>query len=174
MTEPRPALPRRSQRLLQQWSHRWGVPGLEFAVAVTVSGRLRRSLGRCHPNRGTIDLRPDVLSAPRKTFDAVLCHEAAHIAGFLLHGRTVRPHGPEWAALVTAAGFDPVVRMGPPSIKPHRPRPPGYRFEHRCPVCQTTRLARRRMRGWRCAECVEAGLDGAMEIHPIEPKRRGE
>jgi ribosomal protein L37AE/L43A len=37
-------------------------------------------------------------------------------------------------------------------------------YEHRCPVCQTSRSARRPVGRWRCAACAEAGLDGRMVI----------
>ena len=160
MPKPPPDLVARSRRLFRRWSKRWGLPGLESAVTITLSTRLHRSLGRCRPAQGLITLRPDLASS----FDAVLCHEAAHVAAFILHGRTVRPHGAEWASLVAAVGFDPVVRTRMAGARPRSPRPPGYRFEHRCPVCQSVRLARRRMSTWRCAECVDAGLDGGMDI----------
>ena len=162
MTKPPPDLVARSRRLLRRWSKRWGLSGLESAVTITLSTRLHRSLGRCRPAQGLITLRPDLASS----FDAVLCHEAAHVAAFVLHGRTVRPHGAEWASLVAAVGFDPVVRTRVAGTRPRPPRPLGYRFEHRCPVCQSVRLARRRMTTWRCAECVDAGLDGVMDIRP--------
>ncbi|MDX2056566.1 MAG: SprT-like domain-containing protein, partial [Gemmatimonadales bacterium] len=119
------------------------------------------------PARGLITLRPDLDSA----FDAALCHEAAHVAAFVLHGRTVRPHGAEWASLVAAVGFDPVVRARVPGARRQPGRPIGYRFEHRCPVCQSVRLARRRITTWRCAECVEAGLEGVMDIRPYPTNR---
>ena len=166
MPEAPPRLAGRSRRLLRQWARKWGLPGFESAVSVTLTTRLRRSLGRCRPARGAIALRHDLTRVPAATFDAVLCHEAAHVAAYLLHGRTVRAHGPEWSALVAAAGFNPAARMVAPSAQPPRRPRSGYRYEHRCPVCQSARLARRTMTGWRCAECVEAGLEGVMEIRP--------
>ena len=98
---------------------------VESAVTITLSTRLHRSLGRCRPAQGLITLRPDLASS----FDAVLCHEAAHVAAFVLHGRTVRPHGAEWASLVAAVGFDPVVRTRMAGARPRPIRPLGYRFE---------------------------------------------
>ena len=77
MTKPPPDLAARSRRLLRRWSKRWGLPGLESAVTITLSTRLQRSLGRCRPAQGLITLRPDLASS----FDAVLCHEAAHEIG---------------------------------------------------------------------------------------------
>jgi predicted SprT family Zn-dependent metalloprotease len=37
--------------------------------------------------------------------EEVLCHELAHVAVYRLHGRSVRPHGPEWKRLVRQVGF---------------------------------------------------------------------
>ncbi len=100
----------------------------------------------------------------------VLCHEAAHIAAYHLYGRNARPHGAEWAALVRAAGFSPAssFHSSQPTEREaalrRRPRHPSTRLvAHVCPVCQTERLARRVVRGWRCAECVAAGLDGHLD-----------
>ena len=36
--------------------------------------------------------------------------------------------------------------------------------DHWCPVCQSSRKARRPVKAWRCAACVAAGLDGTLEI----------
>jgi ribosomal protein L37AE/L43A len=38
------------------------------------------------------------------------------------------------------------------------------RYLHWCPVCHSRRFARRPMARWRCAECVDAGLPGALQI----------
>jgi hypothetical protein len=51
---------------------------------------------------------PDAL---RDLLEEVLCHELAHVAVYRLHGRAVRPHGPEWKGLVAAAGFKPRARF---------------------------------------------------------------
>ena len=37
-------------------------------------------------------------------------------------------------------------------------------YDHWCPVCQSSRQARRPVKAWRCAACVAAGLDGRLEI----------
>jgi len=66
--------------LLAQWGRLWGTPGLEDAVALAFSTRLRRSLGRCRPASGKITLQASLRDAPRGRLEEVLCHEAAHVA----------------------------------------------------------------------------------------------
>jgi hypothetical protein len=45
------------------------------------------------------------------------------------------------------------------------PKPqPSITYDHWCPVCQSSRQARRPVKAWRCAACVTAGLDGTLEI----------
>ena len=96
----------------------------------------------------------------------VLCHELAHVAAYELHGRRHRPHGPEWAALMQAAGFEPRARarlthdVSALLVAPRR----GSQYEHRCPVCRAVRFARRPVRQWRCVACITAGLDGHLLI----------
>ena len=154
------------RRALRRWGKRWGVAGLDERVSVSFSSRLRRSLGRSVPARGRVSLHVSLRYGPRARLAEVLCHEVAHIAVYELHGRSPRPHGAEWARLVTAAGFRPTVRArGVTTARPHltdgRTR---QCYEHVCPVCQTTRFARRPVRRWHCAQCVAAGLDGEMVI----------
>ena len=102
----------------------------------------------------------------------VVCHEAAHIAAPIKAGRRIRPHGPEWQALVRECGYKPRVRLQVPDFFAQRQarRNGGNReavYEHRCPVCQTQRLASRPQRRWRCADCVDAGLDGKLTITSV-------
>lgn len=150
---------------LAHWAELWRLPGLEDSVSIAFSSRLRRTLGRCRPAMGRITLSQDLQDQPPEQLAEVLCHEAAHVAAYRLYGRQTKPHGPEWQRLVAAAGFGPRTRAkapgpskdpGPPQEKPM--------VEHRCPVCQTARFARRAVPTWRCAECLEAGLDGVLVI----------
>jgi predicted SprT family Zn-dependent metalloprotease len=89
----------------------------------------------------------------------------AHLATRELHGRSVRPHGPEWKALMTSAGFEPRTRLpSPTGAAPPGKRRARYVYLHRCPVCQLSRTARRLMGRWRCAACVASGLEGRLSI----------
>src|SRR5690606_8469081 len=104
----------------------------------------------------------------------VLVHELAHLAVHARHGSEVRPHGPEWQRLMTLAGrstaatlhgdcgFHPGARPADASAAAAPAR--RWTYEHRCPVCQMVRYARRPVPQWRCRACTEIGLDGALEI----------
>jgi predicted SprT family Zn-dependent metalloprotease len=153
-------------RLIRAWGGIWGVPGLESSVDVRFSSRLRWSLGRCRPGSGRITLHADLRHERRSLLPEVLCHEVAHVVAYRAFGGRARPHGAEWRELVRAAGFSPSVRMAgagrPPA--PARPLPGVLPFEHRCPVCQMIRFAKRPVRAWRCADCLDAGLPGELII----------
>lgn len=157
--------------LLADWAVLWERPGLHDAVRVEISHRLRRALGRTHPERRLIRLTHALLDAPDDAFAEVLCHEAAHVVVFERHRRAVRPHGREWAELMHVAGYHPRVRVDPRELgiawtppAPTRRRRSPYVYEHHCPACGMTRQARRAVTQWRCARCREAGLEGALEI----------
>ena len=160
---------------LKKWARLWRCRPLA-SVNCAVNPRLAVSLGRCRPAARAIELNQRLLSHAWRLRREVLCHEAAHFAVRELHGRAARPHGKEWRELVTLAGFEPTLAI---SFAPRGPASPstssseparrtrvisGCRYEHRCPVCQFTRLARRSVGRWRCAACVGAGLDGVLII----------
>lgn len=166
--------------LVAPWAATWGLPGLDAELSIALSTRLRSTLGRCRPAAGRITLRADLVDGPSERLREVLCHEAAHVAAFRLFGRRARPHGPEWRGLVAAVGFSPRVRApalvqeaasaeGPDSKRLDGGRAPAENrptrsYEHRCPVCHTARFARRPVLRWRCAECLDAGLEGGLLI----------
>ena len=156
---------------LAAWSSIWKLPDLARGLEIQVSSRLRRSLGRCDPRRGIVRLNPALLDSPGQLLIETLCHEVAHVAAFRLHGPKVRPHGREWAALMTAAGFKPQARVlertMPRAIRQRSQ--PRRLYLHRCRVCQARRIARRPVRRWLCRQCVEAGLPGRLDIVSIPP-----
>jgi len=152
---------------MKSWTAVWGLPGLEDAVDISFSARLKHSLGRCTPATGRIVLSESLRAAHVARVADALCHELAHVAAFVLYGRSVKAHGSEWAQLVHDAGLTPrthrpVQRASASQVKPIRRR--AWMYEHRCPVCQTVRLARRPVTRWRCAECSAAGLPGEMLV----------
>lgn len=153
--------------LMRRWTRAWGLPGLEHAVDLSFSTRLSRSLGRCSPSTGRIVLSASLRSQSGARVADALCHELAHVAAYILYGGAARAHGHEWAQLVRDAGLTPHARREGRCVdeavrEPTRPR--GSVYEHRCPVCQTVRVARRPVTGWRCAECSAAGLSGHMVV----------
>lgn len=153
----------------RRWLHLWNTPELAGRTTIEWSVRMTRSLGRCYPERRLIRLAAFVDKADKALLEEVLCHELAHLAAREIHGRRIRPHGPEWKALMRAAGYDPKVRLpAPPNAPQPRPRRPRtrrrYLYLHRCPRCQLSRPARRAVRRWLCAACLASGLDGVLEI----------
>ncbi len=149
--------------MIAAWGRLWGVPGLEADVRVSFSRRLRASLGRCRLADGSVVLRTD-LERSHEQLASVLCHEAAHIAAHrLAPGEPA--HGARWRHLVALAGFTAETRArGGRSAEAASAHPQRLPYEHRCPVCQFVRFARRPMTRWRCPECVDVGLAGELII----------
>lgn len=151
---------------LATWAATWGVPDLSSRVQIQFSPRIRSALGRCAPHTGAIRLNPGLLEAPPEALREVVCHEAAHAAVRLIHGRHVRPHGREWKDLMRRAGYAPRVRWAEADL-PDAVRERGRAavlFVHTCPVCRAHRVARRRVAAWRCGVCRAAGREGRLDI----------
>jgi predicted SprT family Zn-dependent metalloprotease len=151
------------------WQSTWRTPGLANLTRVTFSPRLERTLGRCVPATGRVTLTTRLRRGSRERLLETLCHEVAHVAAYLLYGNTARPHGPEWTALVRAAGFDPVTHArsrhhASKQARPTTSKPSRYTVVHTCPVCQYRRFARRTIPAWRCRTCVDAGLSGELIV----------
>ena len=148
------------------WCRLWGVAGLERRGTLTVSRGLRSALGRCNPGRGDIRIASYLMAAPTSLIHEVLCHEIAHVAVEELDGRSVRPHGREWQALMRTAGFAPRVRLSIEDIGPwsERLRRARVLWKHHYPVCRVSRLAGRPVTRWHCAVCWKAGRDGRLVI----------
>ncbi len=154
--------------LLASWGEAWGVADLPGRIEVRFSQRLRRTLGRCQPERGLVTLHFGL--AGSDLLPEVLCHEAAHYAVWLLYGRGPRPHGPEWRRLVERVGH-PARRVIPAheaDFQIPRSTLRSRVYLHECPVCGVSRLARRPVPVWRCRACVESGRPGRMNIRRLE------
>ena len=159
------------QSLLVDCGDRWGLPGFEKTVRIEWSRRFRRSLGRVYLERRVVLVSAELAVAPLTLLLEVLCHEVAHLAAWDLHGRRCQPHGPEWVALVRAAGFEPRRRIpwSAPSVPSKRVIGRRRRYVHRCPVCHFQRTAWRPVGQWRCGACLAAGLPGQLEISSMTP-----
>ena len=152
---------------LEEWATLWRTADLAGRIQIEPGPRLRRSLGRCQPASGRVHIHTALFESENaELFREVVCHEAAHVAVYLLHGRRVRPHGREWQQLVVAAGYPPTTRMDPRRLsgKLQKVLQPKVIYRHRCLACGATRMARRRVGSWRCRACRDAGLDGRLEI----------
>ena len=85
----------------------WRVP--ERAIEVAYNRRLRTCAGRAFVESGRIELNPNVLEPVPHEVDAVLVHEAAHVAAWRLFGAAAEAHGRHWRALMRLAGALPEV-----------------------------------------------------------------
>jgi SprT protein len=174
--KPRVSDPADLKRFVAMWSRKWKLPGMEDTLQIEFSTRLRKSLGRALPEKRIVRLNPLLrLTRNRDLLPEVLCHEVAHVAARDLHGSGCRPHGPEWRALVQAAGYAPPLRVRILHAAESRRRKTGRNviYEHRCPVCRAAIFAEQRATHWRCACCVAMGLDGKLEI-TSRPKTKGQ
>ena len=147
----------------------WEIPELSHLVTLRVSSRFRSSLGSFRPERAEITVASWLLGASASLRDEVICHEAAHAAVHFVHGLGARPHGPEWRDFMTQAGFEPRVRVPFKELPESRQKliAQSRSWEHRCPVCQATRLARTRVTRWRCSRCRSAGRSGELVIERV-------
>lgn len=151
-------------KLIRRWMRRWGTPGLAEHVVCQWSPRLRRSLGRAYPQRKLIRLSILLQEPPyRSAFEEVLCHEAAHIAAYELHGNLGVNHGPVWKELMCRAGHEP-RQYGKAILSAEQYKPGSVRYVHFCPICQATRIAKRPQPRWYCLACRNAGLEGKLII----------
>lgn len=164
-----PGTDRLVARLLARCMGVWGLPGLERTVTVAVDPRLRRSIARSSPRRWVISLNPRLNLERREELAEILCHEAAHLVAWLFHAGQGRPHGAEWAWLLTRAGYEPLTHSSVLGYEPSADSP-RRRYRHVCPVCHSSYQARRVMHIWRCAECVENGLDGHLIVEEMLDK----
>ena len=105
-----------------------------------------------------------------------MAHEGAPAAPAAKGGASSHaPHGPEWRELMAIAGYpkargahwrchSPAGRSPQQTQQPKPRTPTSIAYDHWCPVCQSSRQARRPVKAWHCAACVAAGLDGRLEI----------
>ena len=153
----------REKTLLRSFADIWQQPRVS-KLRIRVNPRLTSTVARLMAHEGVIELNLTVARLDLRTRREVICHEAAHFAVLQRHRRTVRPHGPEWAALVQQAGFEPKasrVRCGQPKLRRQAAK---RAFLHTCPVCHFSKRAARQMPRWRCPECRSIGLDGSLRV----------
>ena len=132
---------------------------------IVFNPNLKSTLARWLPRSNIIELNAKVRSRSARALSEVISHEAAHVVMWDRSGHATRPHGPEWAALMRAAGYEPratLVRCG------YRIRSrDNVRIRHFCSVCHFSRFAKRRMQRWRCPECRAIGLEGKLEVERV-------
>ena len=174
----RPTDARQIEAILLQLGALWKAPELA-AIPVELNPRLSRTLGRLVGRPWRMELGPRALVSEKRLRE-VVTHEGAHAVLAMNAGPThPPPHGPEWRELMALAGYTNATgahwachrRTGqsPQQKRKQQQQPsprtqPAIAYDHWCPVCQSSRQARRPVKAWRCAACVAAGLDGRLEI----------
>lgn len=158
-----------AQRLIARLGPIWNIPDEALKVELALNPRLTRAVARFLRRPRVIELGPRFFELGSR-HEEILCHELAHAAVDFVHGSSAKPHGPEWRRLIEAAGYRAEARTTRVLPIEQRPAVPKRRasptavYEHRCPVCQMVRRAKRPVPQWRCAACVAAGLPGALQI----------
>ena len=148
---------------IERYARLWNFPELEEVVSLRFSARLKKTWARTNLSTNTITLSSE-LKDDRERLNDVLCHELAHVVSHERVGRAEGPHGPTWRRLVLGAGGDPSVRLADRNAPSTKATAVPRRFLHRCPVCDFSRIARRPIPAWRCADCVAAGLSGELIV----------
>ena len=126
---------------------------------------LTSTLARWMPPSNALEISTAAGSRDLGTLREIISHEAAHVVVWERSGRGARPHGPEWAALMRAAGFEAratLIRCGYRQSVAN-----SVRVRHFCTVCHFSKLGKRRMPRWRCPECRVFGLEGQLETERI-------
>lgn len=164
MRSPREA--RDDERLIEsvtRLGRLWSRASLADSVSIRFSSRLSKTWARTNLSTNTITLASELRGDCERLND-VLCHELAHVVSHERVGRAEGPHGPTWRRLVLDAGGDPSVRLADRNATITKANGTPRRFLHRCPVCDFSRIARRPIPAWRCADCVAAGLSGELIV----------
>jgi len=136
------------------YGHRLPRPEVRFDLRGTAAGLATRDGRLIRFNRQLL------LENGSAFLDEVPAHEVAHVAAYVLFGPRIRPHGPEWQALMRAFGVAP--RRCHSFDTRHSATRRQRRFTYRC-ACRrhalTTTRHRRIQRGlmsYRCRRCGEA------------------
>lgn len=127
----------------------WGRPGLVYTLSY--NRRMRTRAGAAFPLRHHIDLNPRLLAREPRVCHEVFAHELAHLVVHADHGLAVRPHGPEWRALMRAAGFEPRVRHDLDVRGLQRRR--RWLYLYLCTGCSESWFGRRARPGRPCPHC---------------------
>jgi SprT protein len=153
-------------KLAKRFLSLWGASADLEPTYVPTSGL--RSLAEAIPSRRLIRYDPTLEAHPQLLIE-VMCHELAHVVAHEIYGPDVEPHGPEWASLVRAAGYEPTTHFRVPGqpLRPLDRKKQRVRYVHRCPVCHSTRSAAAPQTRWRCGPCQAAGLAGNLEIESV-------
>jgi len=96
-----------TRRLLRQAAEHFGLPVPRVDVRFDLRGQ---AAGQARlPSRGRPVIRYNaqlLLQNGPRFLQRTVPHETAHVIAYRLHGRHIRPHGPEWKAVMALFGAD--------------------------------------------------------------------
>ncbi len=145
--------PERLRVLVLECFAKWGIAAPQREVQVHWSRRLSTGAGRADLARKQILLNQRLLARVPQEIEAVLIHEAAHLAAHFLHGGKIAPHGAEWQTLMRLAGQPPRACHALPVADLRRR---SYWYLHLCDGCGS-RAIRRRSERMECSRCGPQG-----------------
>lgn len=157
-----------TRRLLRQAAHWLGIPLRDPEIRFDIRGRAagQARFGRAMP--WVIRYNPVLLAQNTDAFLAeTVPHEVAHLAAFARYGSHIRPHGPEWRALMGYFGAAPqrCHRYDVAGIAPRRQQEFSYHCRCRNHVLSSirhNRIAAGRI--YLCRQCLA----------PLRPGRQSE
>ncbi|MEY6431432.1 SprT-like domain-containing protein [Thioalkalicoccus limnaeus] len=110
-------------------------PAIRFDLLGQSAGQFRVD----SQGRSTIRYNPILLRRYGEAFvHRTVPHETAHYLAYRVHGRRIRPHGPEWQALMRALGAEP-TRCHDYDVSDLRAR--RMRYHHYHCACRDHRLS---------------------------------
>ena len=142
----------------------WKCPRVS-QLEIAFNPSLRSTLARWMPPSNILEISAAAKSRGKRELSEIISHEAAHVVVWDRSVGEARPHGPEWAALMRAAGFEAratLIRCGC-----RRSVANSVRVRHFCAICHFSKLARRLMPRWRCPECRAIGLEGKLQTERV-------
>jgi SprT protein len=93
--------------LLRRAAEHYGIPAPRVEIRFDLRGRAAGQVRLPARGRPVIRYNPLLLAQNDTDFlGRTVPHEAAHVVAFRLHGRRIRPHGPEWKAVMGLFGAD--------------------------------------------------------------------
>lgn len=133
----------RAQPLAGEWAHRLATVEITFDLRGRAAGQFRPRVD----GRLLIRYNLDIARLQAADFIATTVpHEVAHVVTWLNHGDTVRPHGPEWQAVMRRLGVEAPQRCHQFELAPGKVRRQ-RRWTYRC-ACREHLLSTTRHHRW--------------------------
>lgn len=98
----------RTSDLLGQAIRQWGLTTKAVEIRFDLRGRAAGQARYGGPGPWVIRYNPVLLREnPERFMAETIAHEVAHVVAYARHGHRIRPHGPEWRAIMEHFGAAP-------------------------------------------------------------------